>query len=435
MKRPPKLWVWTACGLALAVFLWRVVVPAARNPYTVGFITCYTESRILREDPRQLREIYDDAWFQPRVDQIFGRHILEIAHGQPPTMSLLLLPFAWMSPSGARAAWIAFSVVLWMAGIALLARGLGLPRFAGVPSPIWLAALTTAYLPIKENFRQGQGYVFLFFLLSLSVAILLRLNRRHWWWAGLPLALMVVVKSAGLWLLLALLAARQWRIVLTAVVVGAAAVLVSSTFMGWETWNRYLGDAFHWLASDPSNHVTAYQTLSSLTGHLFVYEATWNPRPVAHLPILAAGLTLAIEGAALLVSVRFHRLGGEGGEGFEERALTLGMFISLLVATAPIGEGYHYVLILPGVVMAWWWAMRRRGPLWSGALLLAATVLICAPQKYYDSPRIQAGWAAVFAYPRVYGAFGLWGWLLNQLRDLRPSARPLAAREGARAMT
>ncbi len=421
MKPPSKALVWAACCLALTMFLFGVIVPAARNPYTVGFVALYTESRILVEDPRQIRHIYDDVWFQRRVDEIFGRHVEEITHGQPPTMSLILLPFAWLTPSGARAAWIASSLVLWLAGIALLARGLELPRFYGIPSTLWLASLTTAYPPVAETFRQGQGYVLLFSLLSLVVAILLRSNRRQWWWAGVPLGGMVVLKSAGLWLILTLAASRQSRIVLAAVITAAIGVLASSAFMGWETWRSYLNDAFHWVASEPSNHVTAYQTLNSLTGHLFVYEATWNPHPIAHLPMLAVGLTLVIEGAVLALSVRFHRLTEDQ---FEERALTLGMFISLLVATAPIGEGYHYMLILPGIVIAWSRAARRRTSVMSRAVLAGFTILICAPQRYYASSHLQNGWAALLAYPRVYGAFGLWGWLLNQLRAYRRSARP-----------
>jgi hypothetical protein len=60
---------WAACSLAIAIFVVRVVVPAAANPYTNGFATCYVESRILFEDPRQLRRIYEDDWFQQQVDR------------------------------------------------------------------------------------------------------------------------------------------------------------------------------------------------------------------------------------------------------------------------------------------------------------------------------------------------------------------------------
>ena len=43
--------------------------------------------------------------------------------------------------------------------------------------------------------------------------------------------------------------------------------------MGWGVWPIYLADAFHFVTAEPSNHVTAYQTVQSLTGHLFVYDA------------------------------------------------------------------------------------------------------------------------------------------------------------------
>jgi hypothetical protein len=44
-----------------------------------------------------------------------------------------------------------------------------------------------------------------------------------------------------------------------------------------------------------------------------------------------------------------------------------------------------------------------------GALALAA-LLLGAPLPY-KAPQIQAGWRALAAYPRGYGAYLLWGWI------------------------
>ena len=172
---------WAACSIAIGAFILHVVIPAARNPYTVGFTTCYAESRILLESPRELGRIYDDAWFQPRIDQVLGRHVQEIAHAQPPTMSLILLPVAWLPPAQARAVWIWLSLLLWVLGLAALADGLGLGRVLGIPPVVWLTAITTAFRPIQENLRRGQGYALLFFLIAVAVRGLLKTHRRRWW--------------------------------------------------------------------------------------------------------------------------------------------------------------------------------------------------------------------------------------------------------------
>jgi hypothetical protein len=407
---------WAACSILVAAFTFRVIVPAAREPNTPGFATAYTESRILYERPRELARIYDDAWFQRRVDESLGsKHIQEIARGQPPTMSLLLAPVAWLSPGGARAVWIVSSALLWVAGLALLAAGLGIGRVLGVPAIVWLTALSTAYRPLVENLNRGQGYVLLFFLLSLFVWILLRAPGRRWWLAGFPLALMLLLKSGGLWLWPLLAAARAWRALAGAAAAALAVVLLCWPVIGWEAWRAYLDDAFVWIAREPSNHVTAYQTVRSLAGHLFIHDATWNPHPVANRPLLASLLTWLIVGLIFAVSARFQRLKGER---LQERALTLAMMIAPLIAVAPIGEGYHYTLVFPALLTAWWWAIRACVTGRRKLALIVCTLLLCAPQRYYGSPPLQDGWWALLAYPMLYGSVGLWAWLCGALGRL-----------------
>lgn len=412
---------WGACSIAIGAFVLRAVIPAANDPYTVGFTTCYAEARILLENPRELHRVYDDAWFQARIDRLLGRHVKEIAHAQPPTMSLLLLPLAWLPPPEARAAWIWLNAVLWVLGLAVLASGLGLGRVLGIPPVVWLTALSTGYRPMLENLGRGQGYVLSFFLLSLALHGLLKSNRRRRSLAGAPLGLAFVLKSAGLWLYPLLAAARQWRTLAVAVGAALTVVVVFSARTGWQIWPIYLHDAFRWLAAEPSNHVTAYQTLQSLTGHLFVYEETWNARPLANLPWLAKAVAFLILGAGFAISVRLHRLNGKR---LEERALTLALFAALIAPAAPIGEGYHYVQTFPALLIAWWWAVRAHASLMSRLVLAGCTGLLLAPPAYYNSPHLQDGWTALLAYPMVYGAFGLWAWLASAL------ARMKAARAG-----
>ena len=52
--------------------------------------------------------------------------------------------------------------------------------------------------------------------------------------------------------------------------------------------------------------------------------------------------------------------------------LVLALFLSLGVTNVPVAEDYHYVLILPSIIIAWWWALRSRpSRLWWGILLMA----------------------------------------------------------------
>src|SRR5262249_53421023 len=99
--------------------------------------------------------------------------------------------------------------------------------------------------------------------------------------------------------------------------------------------------------------------------------------------------------------------------------------IALIVPVAPIGEGYHYVLLFPAVVIAWWWFVRARPGREIGIALAVCTVLLCVPGRFYWSDRLRDGWAALLAYPRVYGAVGLWGALVSGLSRRQPVALAL----------
>jgi hypothetical protein len=278
----------------------------------------------------------------------------------------------------------------------VLAATLGLPRLHGVPSAVWLEAAGTFYLPIIENLHRGQGYALLFFLLCLVVRALVRADGRRAWLAGVPLGLTLVLKSAGLWLWPLLLATPRRRVLLGAAAAALATVALFTPFVGWDIWPLYLADGFRFLAEEPTNHSPAHQTVASLAGYL-----------LPTLPALAKLLAVFVVGGVLVASVRLQRLASAAPS---ERALTLGLFTSFIVPAAPIGEGYHYLLLLPALVIAWWWAAQRRARPRAWLALAICTALVCIPQRIYGAPALAEGGLALLAYPRVYGALGLWAW-------------------------
>jgi hypothetical protein len=169
------------------------------------------------------------------------------------------------------------------------------------------------------------------------------------------------------------------------------------------------------LATSPIRYVTGYQTITSLFGHLWVYDAQWNPAPVAHLPWLAVILTQGVFAGALLFSLRWAKVRAEQ---VSVRVLSLALFFVLGVTNAPFAEDYHYCLILPAIVVAGWWYAQQERSWPSQLLLVSALTLLCAKVNYQASV-LTAGWSALLAYPRVYGAYLLWFWLLLALRKAK----------------
>ena len=417
------------CGAAVAVYCVFVVAPACRNPNTNGFAAYYTISRIFLETPRELRRAYDDPWFQERIDT-FGFARVRDVYFQPPTMSLMLAPLAWMSAGRARIGWIICSVAFWWSGVALLVKALA--RNAGRSVAPWLrlVALTTLYIPLADNFRQGQGYALLFLLLCALLYFAQHPNPRRAWLAGVPLGFMLVLKMAGVWFWPFLLAARRWGILSAAAVTALAVTIFALPAVDGDAWRRYLHDLPR-LSSDPVRYVTGYQTVSSLTGHLFVFDSRWNPAPVANHPRIAIGLALFVTAVALIVSAWLQRLASDDRDA---RALSWGLLTALCVSLAPVAESYHYLLVLPAVIVALWWATEKGVSRLSWAFLLFAILLLITPVRVYDSRHFQAGSRALLAYPRLYGAFALWGWLACALCQYKqhPQAASVDDVAGAR---
>ena len=413
------------CGAVLVVYGVFIVAPACRHPNTNGFAAYYTASRILLQTPRDLKRAYDDLWFQERIDASGFAHVRDV-YFQPPTMSLMLVPFAWLSPARARIAWIICSVLLWWAGLALLVKTLARPGGGLVAPWLHLAALTTLYVPLADNLRQGQGYSLLFFLLCSVLYLARQPNPRRTWLAGVPLGFMLVLKMAGVWFWPFLLAARRWGVLTAGAVTALGVAIFAAPVVDGEAWKRFCQELPR-LASDPVRYVTGYQTVTSLTGHLFVFNSRWSSTPVANHPRLSIGLGLVVTGAALIVSARLQRLASEDRDA---SALSWGMLTALCVSLTPIAESYHYLLVLPAVVIALWWATQQGVSRISWALLLFAIVLLITPYQIYDSRHLQVGWLALLAYPRLYGAFVLWGWLARAL-TIRSTANPSRIEDAA----
>jgi hypothetical protein len=348
--------------------------------------------------------VYQRDWFQQRIDEL-GFGVQDLVGPQPPQSGLMMLPVAWLSPRPARVAWVLLSWALSLAAIALVARALSLRATPAL-------ALAPLYLPLYENLRQGQCYALMLFLLAVALAVALRSAKGERPLPGLFLAAMTLLKGSFLWIWPVLAGARRWRMLAGGLATTATVVLITAPVMGWTAWRSCLRDV-HELALDPGRYVTAYQTLTSLFGHLFVLDARWNPAPLADLPALAQLLTLSSLALVLFATVRVQRLGSDR---LDERALSWALLAPAAVALAPVAEGYHFLLLYPSLMIAAWWAGRRRAGIRAWIGLAACALALDAPYALYGARLLQERWLALLAYPRLYGAIGLWVWLGRSLR-------------------
>jgi hypothetical protein len=406
--------------VALAIYILLVALPATQGGGS--FAVYYVAASLLAREPSALARVYDDAWFAARSSQVSGPGIYDIFFYNPPTMSLLMLPLAALSAQTARLIWSLLGVVLVLGGLMLLARGLALPARWG----LWALPLALLYAPVTENLQAGQVYLLMFCLLSATFWGLARHDdgrltmddalkfpivnrqssivsiRKRDAVAGLALGLMLMLKVAGAWLWPLLLAAGRWRALAWSGVCAAGLALISLPLIGVSAWRSFFA-LLPQAPADPRRTVTAYQTVTSLFGHLLDYDQRWNPAPLADAPWAGRALVLGVTLGALALSMYWLR-------GAESSPLSIALCMALVVTNTPFAEGYHYVLTLAPLLVAGWWAWTARVSWLARAMLALPALLLGAPLSYKIA-QVQAGWWALAAYPRVYGAYLLWGWI------------------------
>jgi hypothetical protein len=203
---------------------------------------------------------------------------------------------------------------------------------------------------------------------------------------------------------------RRWRALTWSLGTALVVVLATLPRLGVDAWRSYVPTVLH-LGSRPELAVTAYQSQASLTRHLFMYDARWNPAPLVDAPWLATLLLWCsiLLMLALTVAVFCRRRNDD---------LAFAAVVALSMIVSPVSAEYHFLLMLvPFVILIDWARAHATLIEW---LLLGLSVVLIGADLPYGSSRLTAGGWALLAYPRLYGAWLLWGLSLYEAWRVSP---------------
>lgn len=380
--------MWALLLVLTARFAFFSIKAAVRPSH--GFGAYYTAARLVKAGADASR-FYDNDWFRVQFKKYVpsGSDIYNI---NPPTTALLLLPLAGFDYTEARVIWTIFNLMCLIgAGGWLLSqlefRGLWMPGSS---------AFVLFYQPIYANFNFGQAYVLLFALLVMAWH---GYRHRHEAMLGIALGLVVILKTAGVLLWLLLLVQRRWKALAWGTVVVVAASLGSLLWLGLEAWKTYFYLLPH-LSSRPEMAVTAHQTQLSFFRHLLTFDSQWNPAPLLQAPAL--GIWLPWIGLVIMVGISLY-----WAYGTNHPDMIFAVFVAANIVLSPVSLDYHYTLLLIPIAILVAWVRQQTSP-WPWIVLGIAMALIAANLPYL-SPRLGTGWWALLAYPKLYGAWLLWG--------------------------
>jgi len=380
--------LWGVVIILAAYFIYFVVINASRS--THGFATYYTASKLLSEGENVSRFYYDD-WFSGNVKR-FVSEVYEIYNVNMPTTSLIILPLVNFDYSTARIIWTIFNFIILFAVVLFLIQKFNFKEFW---TPLILI-LFLSYQPLYANILFGQAYILIFCLLTVAWYAYVSGNEKL---LGVAIGLIFILKSTSFIFWLFLLVQRRWRSLVWGLLTVSVVILFSLPWIGFDVWQTY-AEKITGFVSNPSLNVTAYQTLHSFFHHLTTFSKEWNPEPLFNLPLL--GNLLSILSLLIIVAVSSFIAFKQN-----KSEIAFGIFIIVGLIISPVSLDYHYtILLLPILILIN--NVQKDSMLmhWVMILIFISLIAVYLP---YASPRLAKGVWAVFAYPKLYGAIGLWG--------------------------
>jgi hypothetical protein len=385
----PALLDW-GLGLLLTCLLLAIPVRQGWTRVETDFPNYYTAAVAAREG-LPLEKYYDWTWFQREMNFTGTERQLGAYVPQSPLALLPFVPLAGLPPQRAKQVWLGVNLVLLAITIFLLARITGLPYR-------WLFAILLAgFGSLSANFVLGQYYVFLLFLLTLSVYLMSRGWNTS---AGLTLSVIFALKVYAGPFVLFFLAKRLWRSLFGFLAGTALFAAISVIWFGWQPNLFYLEGILPRLMSgmliDPYH--PGQGSITVLLRRMLVAEPEMNPHPWMDAPrafVFLQILFVSVILALLVLALRKHR---------EFSTWEFAWVVVGLLLLAPVNATYVFTLMLaPAAILC------REIKLPARIVLLFALAVLSASLPYQ----------ALHFFPRAWLLVALFVWFgWTNLRSL-----------------
>jgi len=320
------------------------------------FPNYYTAAVLVRKGA-PLRKFYDWTWFAREMGKAgLGTRVGAYTPQTPLTM-LPMIGLARFSLQRAKQVWLVCNLFFLAGTLWMLSRVTRRP-----PEHLWLF-MFCGYSALYANFLLGQYYVFLLFLLTLTLYLL---HRGQTATAGLVTGATFALKLYGGPYLVYFVATRRWKAAAAATIAIVAAAGLAVWLFGWPDVQYYalqiLPRSLEGGAVDPFN--VRNQTMPTLLGVLLLREPLLNPNPLWNAPAVYFFLRAFFSIAVVLLAYL-----GVGGE--SDVWSDFGWFvIAALLMSTNISSYTFVIILLPFVLL-----LDRNRPLRSAYLALSCAAL------------------------------------------------------------
>jgi Glycosyltransferase family 87 len=299
----------------------------------------YYTAAVLVTHGAPLRDYYDWTWFQRQMNYAGIEHQLGAYLPQTPLTMLPMVPLAGVPARTAKQIWLALNLLF------LAATSWMLSRATKIRVEYIAILMFLGYGSLQSNFRLGQYYVFLLFLLTLAFYCLDRGKSAA---SGFLCGVALGLKLYGGPFLLYFLVKRNWKAVAGMLAATSIAVATAIALFGWADVHFYasqiLPRSLEGEVIDP--YSTRIGTLTVFLRHSLVMEPDLNPQPLWNAPV--AFFFLRPFTAVLILAFTLYGVATEGKE-FHRRGFAWFTIAILLLSSN--AASYTYILLLLPVVL------------------------------------------------------------------------------------
>jgi hypothetical protein len=299
----------------------------------------YYTAAVLVNHGAPLRDYYDWTWFQRQMNYVGIEHQLGAYLPQTPLTMLPIVPFAGFPVRTAKQIWLMLNLIFLVATLWILAKATGI-RIEYIAILMFLG-----YGSLQSNFRLGQYYVFLLFLLTLAFYCV---DQGKSTAGGFLCGVAFGLKLYGGPFLLYFVLKRNWKAVAGMLAATAIAVATAIALFGWADVHFYasqiLPRSLEGEVIDP--YSSRIGTITAFLRHSLVMEADLNPQPVWNAPNVFFFLRPFT--TVLILAFTLLGLASEGQE-FHRRGFA--WFTIAIVLLSSNAASYTYILLLLPVVL------------------------------------------------------------------------------------
>jgi len=309
-------------------------IPAWTN-LNSDFPNYYTSSKLLLEG-KDLSSIYNDTWFQQRINEYGIDEIGKFSPFPPPT-AFVMIPEALFNPLTAKRIYLLINIFVLIITAQLFKK---ISSFSFIMSLNFILLSSAALI---NNLLLGQFYLILLLLITLGYYYV---KSEKEMMSGTFLGIGAAIKYFPLIFIPVLLMKKKNKTVIVLLLTIFLINLIALFFFGMNVYFEFINKVFfshlNGELSNQSKYAFQFQSWNSFLNNLFVYDSIENPTPLINSTFMFSFVKISIYLFFITITA-YTMIKIRNDKDFISKSISLSCIIIFVLS--PASASYHLLLL------------------------------------------------------------------------------------------